>query len=486
MTTIGTQSIGEILKTLVTRLGYFKSLTLLASLGLAFRLALVFIPQTVLGVNSYGFGWDISTFADWMLTIKSAGLRAYVADPSINYPPLFADLLAAIGGIGQALFPNDPGEATRVALNFLKLPALLSDVGIALVVARVARRWYSERAALWGAGLYLFLPVTWYDSAVWGQVDSIAAFFMIISVSFAIEHKPELSISALSLAVLTKPQGVLAALVVLPFLIGSSIRRELPWRRIAAGLAAGLVTFAVIATPWDLRSYNTGPLRDFPVVGDMTGLWEQAKSTAGLFQVLTANAFNPWQWVGTGPLNRQYQFGIAAWSTDDFAVMGMPAYQLGLALFALVALVVFVAIAYRPSPKVVLLGYGVLLVAFFDLPTRVHERYLVQAFAVLAVIWAHYWRDRLLLAAVATANVINLHAILSGGLNVIFPSSPAESPSVVYQHHGEAPEYYGILTPQFSAGFTRAEFVVNGVIAVHLLALAYLLYQFVLQLRKER
>ena len=43
-------------------------------------------------------------------------------------------------------------------------------------------RWFAGRPraatlALAAAALYLFNPVTWYDSAIWGQVDAFGALF---------------------------------------------------------------------------------------------------------------------------------------------------------------------------------------------------------------------------------------------------------------------------------------------------------------------
>ena len=132
------------------------------------------------------------------------------------------------------------------------------------------------------------------------------------------------------------------------------------------------------------------------------------------------------------------------------------------------------------SPHTALTGYAIILVGFFVLPTRVHERYLVQAFAVLALIWAFRWAERIVLAVVVLANAINLHAVLAPGLNVIFPSSrPSDAATVTYQHHGASPDIYGIGGFPVDAGFTRNAAVVYLVIAIHTAALGYLLWRLV-------
>jgi len=58
--------------------------------------------------------------------------------------------------------------ATATA-SLLKLPAIAADVAIAWLVARAAGRWSGGRAGLIAAAIYLLVPVTWYDSALWGQ-----------------------------------------------------------------------------------------------------------------------------------------------------------------------------------------------------------------------------------------------------------------------------------------------------------------------------
>lgn len=465
---------------------YWSILGVVLALGLALRLLIAFVPLGQFGINNFGFSWDMSTFADWMGTIRSAGLHAYEADPSINYPPVFADLLAGLNFLGDAFSGGNPSKAIQVSIILLKLPAILADLGISLTVAYAARRWYSANAALWGAGLYLLVPVTWYDSAIWGQVDSIAALFMLLAVVLLVDKRPELAAVATIMAILTKPQGLLVGLALAPIFIGQIWRRELGWPRVGYTVLAAIGSFGLLAVPWNLRTYQPGVLGRVPVIGDAFGLWQQAKSSAGLFQVLTANAFNPWQLAGYFPLVGQYQNGKAAWSPDDLTALGIPASTYGTVAFAAVAVLVFVFLVRGSSAHRALLGYAVILVAFFDLPTRVHERYLVQAFAILAIVWAPKIWDRAALVLLSVANLINLHAILAGGLQVIFPPmAPPSDGTTIYQHHGMSPDLYGIANVPFEPGFTRDVGVIYAVIAVHSLALCYLIYQLVTSNRRE-
>ena len=458
------------------------------SVGFALRYVLAFVPIQLLssqGLNNYGFSWDMSTFADWMFTIKSAGFEAYHVDPSINYPPVFADVLAFLNSLGDLFSGGDPTTAQRISIVLLKQPAIIADLGIAFAVACAGRKWFNSKSGLWAAGLYLLIPVTWYDSAVWGQVDSIAALFMLMAVIFIADRKPEWSALLVVMAILTKPQGILVGLVIAPIFIGLLVKHELKLWRIASTFGSALLSFSILAAPWNLRSYNTDAWANVPVLGDATGLWIQFKSTAGLFPVLTANAYNPWALVGDGPLAPQFQQNIAGWSLDNFEVLGMQANVLGNILFLLAAGLVFWFLVRNPSVQNALLGFALVLVAFYDLPTRVHERYLVQAFAVLCLVWAAKWWDRLALVALSVANVLNLHAILSNGLNVMFPPMPPSN-DIVFQHHGLSPDSYGIGGVPFEAGFTRDTWLVYLIIAVQLAALVYLIWQLVTANNKKK
>jgi len=455
-------------------------------LGLTLRLVIAFVPLATFGLNNYGFSWDLSTFADWMATIRASGLNAYQADPSINYPPVFADILALLNFLGDVFSGGNPSHAMQISIVLLKLPSILSDVAIAGILAFAGQKWYSKKIALWAAALYLLAPVIWYDSTIWGQVDSIAAMCMLLAVVLLLDRRPEWAAVATVAAILTKPQGILVGLILAPLFIGQIWRRELPLWRAGTLAASAMATFATFAVPWGIRSYAPGLWSNIPVFGDAVGVWYQAKSTAGLFQVTTANAFNIWQFAGPSPLFKEYQLGQVSLIPDNISVLGIPAYQLGLVLFLVIAAMVFAITLRNGSPYTVFLGYSALLVAFFDLPTRVHERYLIQAFAVLALVWAGGWINRGAFITLSLANLTNLHAILAGGLQVNFPPAPPPTDgSQIYDHNGSSPDFYGIGSLPLDAWLSRSASVIVVVVAIHTLALGYLIFQLVTEKRKK-
>ena len=143
----------------------------------------------------------------------------------------------------------------------------------------------------------------------------------------------------------------------------------------------------------------------------------------------------------------------------------------------------------RHSPNQVLLGSATLLVAFFVLPTRVHERYLAQAFAILAVVWVASNSRRIILAVLAIANTLNLHAILAADLGVetvsatSAPSAGAVGAGSFVANQlvavtGQPPEFYAIEWVRLDATFARTEWVVWAIIVLHTLGFAVILFDY--------
>ena len=458
---------------------FYSVLGIALAVGFALRYWLAFVVFL-----NQGFAWDMATFASWMDTIRFEGFKAFAVDPGINYPPVFTDILALLNWIG---------DTTGISpYPLMKWPSVLADIGIAAVIAIAGRKWFGDNQALVGAVAYLLLPISWYDSSIWGQVDSLSMLPMLLALVFLINRKPEWSMVFFVVAVLTKPQGALILLILLPVLIGQFRQRELRLVRLGTSLAAALVTFALIAVPWSLESYvepYSPSAASIPVVGDLLGLAVQYLSTAGMFPVLTANAFNIWAGVGNIPLAQQIQDGYVFWLTDEFPIFGVPAQAIGGVLFLGVVGVVFSMLIKRHSPNQVLLGSATLLVAFFVLPTRVHERYLAQAFAILALVWVAANSRRIILAVLAIANTLNLHAILAADLGVetvsatSAPSAGAAGASGFVANQliavtGQPPEFYAIEWVRLDSTFARTEWVVWAIIVIHTLGFAVILFDY--------
>jgi hypothetical protein len=439
-------------------------LTGILAVGLGLRIWLAFFV-----FHNQGFAWDLAAFGNWMDNIEQNGLSPYGPDPGFNYPPMFANLLVAIKWLATAVGVEP--------INLIKLLGIMPDVALGAVIALAGRKWLNAKQGLIAAALFLLIPVVWYDSAVWGQVDNLSMLPMLLAVWMIIDRKPEWSFVLFTLAVLTKPQGALILFVLVPVLLGQLWAKELPWKRLATSFAAAFLAFLVIALPWDLESYAPRDVAGIPVVGDIFGLAGQYVYNANYFHVLTANAYNLWVLGGRIPLAHLIPDDDAIWISDSYKVLGIPAQLIGTGLFLIVAAVVSAVIFRRRDPNAVLTGLSLVLVAFFVLPTRVHERYLVQAFAVLAIIWVPKLWTRLFLALLSVANAVNLHAILAKDLDVQNMSVSERDPGYAtgitdaIPFSGRGPDDFGLSWVRLPADFAREEWVIWMVVVIHVAAL---------------
>ncbi|HEX7496511.1 MAG TPA: phospholipid carrier-dependent glycosyltransferase [Candidatus Limnocylindrales bacterium] len=231
---------------------------------LALGLALRFIIAYVLLPGS-GFPNDLGAFQFWGNDIAAHGpIGFYDRTGFIDYPPVYLLLLSVV----SLLVGGSLGEGVKV------LP-ILADLALAGVVwIMVLELGGSGRRALIAAAIILFNPVTWFNSAIWGQADAVGAIFLLLGLRELQRDRRETASVLAVLAVLTKMQ-----LGILGFLVGFVVlRRSLAPRtgkadpiRILTSIGAGLATVALVCLPF------TGL--------DFLGLANRISSVSGLFTV---------------------------------------------------------------------------------------------------------------------------------------------------------------------------------------------------------
>ncbi|MGA8385967.1 MAG: phospholipid carrier-dependent glycosyltransferase [Candidatus Cybelea sp.] len=322
-------------------------------------------------VSNEGFKTDINTYVAWALSLSKHGFRAFYSTVGFaDYPPGYFYVLAIVGRLWQPLFAShDAGYGILRLL--VKLPAILADLGVGLLLYAIARRFAGAGVAFGVAAFYLFNPATIYISASWGQVDSISGGLALLAIYALLRssstelrtgfagggaHLGWIVLAWLSFAysLLIKPQAAVLLPLLLAFAFVDPQRRRQRVVATAIGVAAALAFAVLITEPF----HPSNPVAAF------TWLWNQYAYGSGVYPYNTVNAFNLWALRGT------------MWVSDNQNILGLPQYAWGVVLVvAALALIVWRYVQDRTSAAL-LEGCAIATLAFFVLATRMHERYL--------------------------------------------------------------------------------------------------------------
>ncbi len=314
-----------------------------------------------------GHLWDQGCFKAWGIQLVRYGAGRFYSSPQLvhcDYPPLY---LYVLGFWAWLYHLVDPGivrwgldQVMAVSpLNFwMKIPASLADVLNGWLIWRILVPRLGRHKAHRAAALYLFNPLFFYDSAWWGQLDTVIVTFSLLVLWASIEGRLVLAMVAGTVGVLVKPQGIF----VLPAGLASHWYRKHGarwWLAIATSL---LVAWVAIRPFWP----GGPPWHPF------VALFALLRGTADDYRFAAMKAFNLW--------------GLLAPSAaDSTRVLGVTLAGWGLAFLAMAQAVVAWALYRRRDDGTVFLGWAASAGAFFLLATRMHERYFISGIALLAL-----------------------------------------------------------------------------------------------------
>jgi hypothetical protein len=324
------------------------------------------------------------------------------AEATADYPPL---TLYELGLVGRAYrlvmhgqFPNT--TALHVAL---KLPALVADVGFALLLYFVVRRRIGETAARWATIAYWLNPGVVLDGAMLAYLDPQFVLPIGASLVAASGGWPATAGALAAVAVLTKPQAALLGPAVAVAVWNGA---EDGARALAAAAGGALLVAALAAGP--IVAAGGGPNL------------LQAMGRFGAHDMLSGNACNLWWIVGYavrvqhtiqdygvwGALSRQTQI----LQISRFMEVGYPNPRpIGEAL-VLTVMAWAVWTARHSDDLWLTAALGAFLVhAYATLSVQVHENHLFAALPVLAMAAAGRPRLRPVLIVVSAIFALNLN-----------------------------------------------------------------------------
>ncbi len=340
-------------------------------------IGLIALALRLLFINAEGFRNDVQSFEAWALSLVAHPLSEFYAKTSFaDYPPGYFYVLWVVGHL-YALFVH--GDSQYAILKIaVKLPAIAMDFVAAALIYVIVLRFASARWATIAASVYLLNPATIFISSYWGQIDSVACGFVLLALALVL-HAERWGANApyaiagawLSLAysVLIKPQGAIIGLLLLAYPFATS-DASLRYRRLIGtgfGVAAAVLLAAFLSWPFEP---GLGPVR---VLG---WLFQRYAYGSNVYPYNSVNAFN------------LYAVFRPFWQPDS-APIALGSLSLGsmwlwgiLLVLAAAALIVARYLQVR-TDAALLEGAMLLAFAFFILATRMHERYIFNAFVLL-------------------------------------------------------------------------------------------------------
>ena len=333
--------------------------------------------------STQGYVNDLNTFASWFNTATEHGPRVFYRVISwCDYPPLNVYFFWGFGSLAQALSLS----GTPSIFYLIKLLPNIFDTATAFLIYVFVRKRLDFKAAMLATALYAFNPAVVFNAAVWGQFDAIYTFFLVLSLMLALASNPELSAVTFTLGILTKPQSI-ALLPLIAFLIF----KKNGWRRFLTSLIAGAATIFVVILPLEWSNPLTF----------LSNIYFNAYNNP-IYQVTSLNAFNVWALGGM-------------WIPDTQGISFLTPNIIGWTMFA--ALTIFTLYLVHKQrgvseEAVVLFGAFVLLLGFFMLPTRIHERYLFPALSVLALMFPFLKKTRHIYGFLSITCLVNQAYVL--------------------------------------------------------------------------
>lgn len=352
--------------------------------GLLLRLfiAVVALPDS-------GHRTDLAFLTYWARELALNGPGNFYRPDSgyfADYPPVYLYVLWLTGVAGRAWSATFGG--TDVTPLMLKLPFMLADLAVAAVLFLLTRRLFGQRAGLAAAAIFVFNPAVILVSTVWGQNDPIGTVAVVSAIYLLVIGRLELAAAMAVVAMLVKFQYGFA----IPIVAIVGLRRHLlglpdgdgaTWapdpRRIGLALLAGASTLIVLCWPFRLLLFDpTDPAHSL-----VHRFIEASKAFPGV----TQNAFNLWMNpyfdVVVGPSGLT-EGRVVDDTTVAIAIGGIAlTWQwIGNLLFIAAVLVALAVLIRRADGAAIVFVALVIAVAFFALPTRVHERYLYPALAL--------------------------------------------------------------------------------------------------------
>lgn len=351
-------------------------------------MALGFVFRILMAGFSDGFVGDVNCFMGWADRMVEVGCGQFYSDTVFtDYSPGYMYFLYPIGLL-RHWFPVL--RSGFLGLLLIKMPAILCDMGSVLLLYILARHKKMQENLLLIAVLFLGNPAVWINSVVWGQVDSVYTFFLLLCLVCISMKRTIPAYFAFAVGILVKPQTLMFTPVVL-FAFWMQIRKNgkidaREFGKQAAGGIGAILAMVLASLPFGLEK-----------------VLSQYLDTMSSYPYASVNAFNFWNLFGFN------------WASQDAMFLFLPCQVWG-TLGILVAVALSVAVFWRfwKRDEVYYIAAAVLIGTVFMFSVRMHERYLYPILALLLFAYMLKREHKYMIAylALSAAHYANVYYIL--------------------------------------------------------------------------
>ncbi len=361
-----------------------------AAMGLVLMLAAAFVIRAILAFTVEGYGVDMGCFGAWAGRMASGGAANFYQEGYFcDYPPAYMLVLGLFGVIGNLLGMSTGSMAFQA---LMKMAPIACDLALAALCYAAAKKKFGSGVSLAAAAMLALNPAFIVTGSCWGQIDSVLALLLVLMLLDARAGQWALAIPLFALAVLAKPQAGLLVPLGVAALMKEAKLGEHRGKSIGLGLLGGVVVTLAIVLPFAWGENIVTWLVD-KYAATLSGYPHATLSTGNLMFLLGGN-----------------------WVDESTALIGGVTYgQLGVALM-IASFAAGIAVYWLGQGRSRLfLASAMTMQLLFALTTKMHERYILPALALLFFAFVETGDLRLLISAVAAsaASAVNIGVVLA-------------------------------------------------------------------------
>lgn len=312
---------------------------------------------------------DIECFKYWGDLVYNNGFRSfYTSETFADYMPGYIYILRLVSAIRHLIGTN---YDTSLATVLFKMPAIIFDFANAALFYKIGKDRFGKKPAFIFMSLFLFNPIVILNSAVWGQIDSILTFCIVLMVYLVYVDKLKFAYIVYGLGVLVKPQMLVYTPILLfafveEFTVTKNKNNKYVFSFSAEKLLlqakyalVSIIACIVLCLPFGIKNVIL-----------------QCFETMSSYEYASVNAYNFWAMLGLD------------WASQDDYLLFLTYKQWGmLVIFVLIVIASIIWLKnFKERSRYVIIG-AMLGIGMFTFSVRMHERYIFPSIILLLLVF---------------------------------------------------------------------------------------------------